>query len=100
MRTAPNNNIVNDIAELHEKIDALTALVQHALALQPPRTWLTVDEASALTSFTPQAIRGWCRSHRIGALVRNEWQIDRRQLRAHIVARFGLARLPVELRAD
>jgi hypothetical protein len=88
----------DDIATLHEKIDALTALVQHALAIQPPRTWVTVDEAAALSGFTPQCIRGWCRAHRIGVFVRGQWRVDRAQLRAHIVARFGLSRLPPELR--
>jgi hypothetical protein len=98
MKLAPNN--ADDIAVLRADIAELKTLIQQALAVQPPRTWLTVDEASAMSGFTPQCIRGWCRSHRIGVLDRNEWQVDRRQLRAHIVARFGLARLPPELRAD
>jgi hypothetical protein len=96
MKTALNS--VDDIAVLRADIAELKSLVLQALAIQPPRTWLTVDEASALTGFTPQCVRGWCRSHRIGVLDRNEWHVDRRQLRAHIVARFGLSRLPPELR--
>jgi hypothetical protein len=96
MRSAPRS--ADSIAALRADIAELKALVEHALSIMPPREWLTVDEAAALVRFTPQCIRGWCRANRIGVLVRNEWQVDRRQLRAHVVARFGLARLPPELR--
>ena len=80
---------------------SLTTLVQQALALQPPRPWLTVNEAAEMLKVTPQCIRGWCRSNPcISEWKNNEHRINPRQLRAHYVARFGLGRLPPELSDD
>ena len=79
----------------------LTETVQQSLALQPKRTWLTVNEAAAILKLTPQCIRGWCRSNPcISKWEHNEHRINPRQLRAHYVARFGLGRLPPELSDD
>jgi hypothetical protein len=101
MKPAPHTNDFatrDDIADVRADIAALRALVEQALSIIPPRTWLTVDEAAQIADFSPQAIRGWCRAYRIGTCVRGQWQVDRAQLRAHIVARFGASRLPPELR--
>jgi hypothetical protein len=96
MRPAPH--ITDDLVAIRADIAELRALVEKALSIQPVRTWLTTTEAAEMFGFSEQTIRAWCKLYRLGVFVRNEWQVDRAQLRAHVVARFGLGRLTQQLR--
>ena len=93
-----DHEVLAEIAAMRAEFAELRQLIERALTIVPPRTWLTVEEAASLSNFSKQTIRAWCRLYRIGTCVRGEWRIVRSQLRAHIVVRFGLTRLPTELR--
>jgi hypothetical protein len=83
------------IERLENKIDALTwALMPSAKS----RDWLSTTEAATLALRSEQTISGWCRHHRIGIQVRNRWQVDKQQLKALLIERYGAARLPPGLR--
>ena len=84
---------------VHAELTSLRELIERLLLpTSPQREWLSVEEAAALTAKSPQCIRGWCRSHRIGSLINGAWRIDRQHLRRYLVARFGEDRLPASLR--
>jgi hypothetical protein len=87
------------LADIQSELAALRELIERRLpAPLPARQWLTIEQATALAGRSPQAVRGWCRTQRIGVLVKGQWQVDRVHLRALLVERFGEHRLPAALR--
>jgi hypothetical protein len=92
-------NLEEEVRALHDKLDALSDLIQRVvLPTLPPREYLSIEEAARLTARSPQAVCGWCRTHRIGVKVGKAWRVDRAHLRRLLVDRFGEERLPVGLR--
>src|ERR1700722_7305540 len=46
----------------------------------PERSWLSIEEASALINRTPAAVRLRCRVKKIGIKVNGKWRVDRARL--------------------
>jgi hypothetical protein len=88
----------DDIANVRADIASLRSLIEQALTIMPPRTSLTVAEASVLALRCEQTITGWCRHDHIGTLVRGRWAVDKAQLKNLLIDRYGEARLPPGLR--
>jgi hypothetical protein len=89
-----------ELVALRADVGHMRAMLEKALQAVPPRTWLTVEEASALADRTPQTVRAWCGTEAIGTMVKGRWQVDRAGLRRVLLDRCDgdEAKLPEGLR--
>ncbi len=107
-----HQQLCDAVAELHAKVQYLLtaqtfiegasldefAELRRQLISEPPREWLTVREAAELCGRTPQCVRSWCRSERLGVFDKGVWKITRHQLRQFVIDRLGEDRIPAALR--
>jgi hypothetical protein len=72
----PPESLAAKLDRLAAEVADMRALLERALHAVPPRTWLSIEEASALAGRTPQCVRGWCGTEAIGTMVKGRWQVD------------------------
>lgn len=81
--------------ELEREIADLRRIV----VAQPARQWLTCEEAARLCGRSVHTVRAWCdHPHCIGVRNGRQWQVNRDQLIALLIERFGEDRVPAGLR--
>lgn len=69
------------LESLHDEVVAIRELLEQlVLSPSPERTWVSIDEAAALTNRTPAAVRKRCRVNKIGLKVDGAWRVDRARL--------------------
>jgi len=99
-QAADNGNLFNQTETIRESTELKRELdeLRHVVVAEPPREWLTVDEAAALVGRSTVTVRSWCKNDHIGTFYKRVWRINKALLHQFYVARFGEDRLPAGLR--